>query len=83
MLPALQPDPCHSLLCPDIISLDIPLMGHKKAAILDMKELERVQELLEDLADLKAIEDRVCEKEESYKACSRKKKSSIQVMFPH
>lgn len=54
-------------------------MGHKKAAILDMKELERVQELLEDLADLKAIEDRVCEKEESYEAYSRKRKSSIHV----
>ena len=48
--------------------------GHKKAAILDMKELERVQELLEDLADLKAIEDRVCEKEESYEAYSRRGK---------
>lgn len=49
--------------------------GHKKAAILDRKELERVQELLEDLADLKAIEDRVCEKEEGYEAYSRKRKS--------
>ena len=53
--------------------------GHKKTAILDMKELERVQELLEDLADLKAIEDRVCEKEEGYEAYSRKRKSSIHV----
>ena len=51
--------------------------GHKKAAILDMKELARVEELLEDLSDLKAIEDRVCEKEESYEAYSRKRKSSI------
>lgn len=51
--------------------------GHKTAAILDMKELARVQEMLEDLADLKAIEERVCEKEESYEAYSRKRKSSI------
>lgn len=53
--------------------------GHKTAAILDMKELERIMEMLEDLVDLKAIEERVCEKEESYEAYSRKKKSSIHV----
>ena len=53
--------------------------GHKTAAILDMKELARVQEMLEDLADLKVIEDRVCEKEESYEVYSRKRKSSIHV----
>lgn len=53
--------------------------GHKTAAILDMKELERIREMLEDLADLKAIEERVCEKEESYEAYSRKRKSSIHV----
>ena len=53
--------------------------GHKTAAILDMKELARVQEMLEDLVDLKAIEERVCEKEESYEAYSRKRKSSIHV----
>ncbi len=53
--------------------------GHKKAAILDIKELARVQELLEDLADLKIIEERVCEKEESYEAYSRKRKSSLHV----
>jgi hypothetical protein len=53
--------------------------GHKMAAILDMKELARIKELLEDLADIKAIEDRVCEKEESYEAYSCKRKSSIHV----
>ena len=53
--------------------------GHKVAAILDIKELARVQELLEDLADLKAIEERVCEKEESYEVYSRKRKSSLHV----
>ncbi|MDP2681507.1 MAG: hypothetical protein Q8P28_01690 [Deltaproteobacteria bacterium] len=35
--------------------------GHKMAAILDIKELARVHELLEDLADLKVIEERVYE----------------------
>lgn len=43
------------------------------------EELARVQELLEDLADLKVIEERVCEKEESYEAYNRKRKSSIHV----
>jgi len=43
--------------------------GHKMAAILNIKELARVQEL-ETLADLKAIEERVSEKEERYEAYS-------------
>ncbi|MBI5047716.1 MAG: hypothetical protein HZB54_02025 [Deltaproteobacteria bacterium] len=47
--------------------------------MLNMKELARVQEMLEDLADLKVIEERLCEKEESYEAYSRKRKSSIHV----
>jgi len=53
--------------------------GHKVAAILDLKELERVNELLEDLFDLKAIEDRIAESEEDYKAYSRKRKSRLHV----
>jgi len=53
--------------------------GHKVAAILDIKELERVNELLEDLLDLKAIEDRIAEPEEDYKAYSRKRKSRLHV----
>ena len=50
--------------------------GNKKAAILEMKELVRIEELLEDISDLKAIDKRGDEKEESYEAYSRKRKSS-------
>jgi SepF-like predicted cell division protein (DUF552 family) len=48
--------------------------GHKVAVILDIKELSRVKELLEDLSDLKAIEDRIAESSEDYEAYSRKRK---------
>ena len=40
--------------------------GHKLAAILDIDELTRVEKLLEDISDLKAIEDRISEPEEDY-----------------
>lgn len=53
----------------------IDVKGHKTAAILDMKELARVQEMLEDLADLKVIEERVCGKRESYEAYSQKRRN--------
>ena len=53
--------------------------GHKVAAILDIEELTRIKELLEDLSDLKAIEDRIAEPEEAYKAYSRKRKSRSHV----
>ncbi len=53
--------------------------GHKVAAILDIKELARIKELLEDLSDLKAIEDRVSELSEDYEAYSRKRKSRLHV----
>lgn len=53
--------------------------GHKVAAILDIKELARIKELLEDLSDLKAIEDRVSEPSEDYEAYSRKRKSRLHV----
>lgn len=49
--------------------------GHKVAAILDIKELARINDLLEDLLDLKAIEDRISEPTEDYEAYSRKRKS--------
>ena len=49
--------------------------GHRVAAILDIKEFRRVTELLEDLSDLKTIEDRKGEPEEDYEAYSRKRKS--------
>lgn len=53
--------------------------GHKVAAILDIKELARVKELLEDLSDLKAIEDRIAEPSEDYEAYSHKRKSRLHV----
>ena len=53
--------------------------GHKVAAILDIKELARVKELLEDLSDLKAIEDRLAEPSKDYEAYSRKRKSRLHV----
>ena len=53
--------------------------GHKVAAILDMEELNRVEKLLEDLSDLKAIEDRIAEPEEDYEAYSRKRKTRLNV----
>lgn len=51
--------------------------GHKVAAILDIKELNRIEKLLEDLSDLKTIEDRISEPSEDYKAYSRKRKSLL------
>jgi len=53
--------------------------GHKVAAILDIEELTRIKELLEDLSDLKAIEDRIAEPEEAYEAYNRKRKSRSHV----
>jgi hypothetical protein len=53
--------------------------GHKVAAILDIKELERINDLLEDLLDLKTIEDRIAEPAEDYEAYSRKRKSRLHV----
>jgi hypothetical protein len=53
--------------------------GHKVAAILDIDELKRIETLIENLSDLKAIEDRVAEPEEDYEAYSRKRKSRLNV----
>ena len=53
--------------------------GHKVAAILDIKELARVEELLEDLYDLKAIKNRIGEPEEDYESYSRKRKAVLHV----
>lgn len=53
--------------------------GHKVAAILDIKELARVKDLLEDLSDLKAIKDRIAEPEEDYESYSRRRKSRLHV----
>lgn len=51
--------------------------GGKVAAILDLKELARINELIEDLADLRAIEDRISEPVEGYEAYSRKRRSRL------
>jgi hypothetical protein len=53
--------------------------GQKVAAVLDLRELARINDLLEDLLDLKAIEDRVAESAEDYEAYSRKRKSRLHV----
>ena len=53
--------------------------GHKVAAILEIEELARIKELLEDLSDLKVIEERIAEPEEDYEAYSRKRKSRLHV----
>ncbi|MEW6108026.1 MAG: hypothetical protein AB1632_02490 [Nitrospirota bacterium] len=53
--------------------------GHKVAAVPDLKELARVSELLEDLVNLKTIEDRIAEPTEDHKAYSRKRKSRLHV----
>jgi hypothetical protein len=49
--------------------------GRKVAAILDISELHRVEELIEDLADIKSVRERKNEPAEDYEAYSRKRKS--------
>jgi len=51
--------------------------GRKIAAILDIEEIKRLEELLEDVADLRVIEDRIKEPVEDYEAYSRKRKSRL------
>jgi len=53
--------------------------GPKVAAILDVKELSRVNDLIAHLLDLKVIEDRIAEPTEDYEAYSRKRKSRLNV----
>lgn len=53
--------------------------GQKIAAILDIEELKRLEELIEDLADLRTIEERKNETEEDYEAYSNKRKSQLNV----
>ena len=53
--------------------------GQKVAAILDIKEVARVNDLIEDLLDLKTIENRIAEPTEDYEAYSRKRKSRLHV----
>ena len=51
--------------------------GQKVGAVLDMDELARIKDLLEDLIDLKYVKDRVNEPEENYESYSRKRKSRL------
>ena len=51
--------------------------GQKVGAILDIKELNRIADLLEDLSDLKTMEDRISEPSADYSAYSRKRTSRV------
>jgi hypothetical protein len=53
--------------------------GHKVAAVIDVKELDRIEELIEDLSDIKAIRDRIAEPAEDYEAysCCRKARRRV------
>ncbi len=53
--------------------------GKKVAAILDIKELARIEELIEDLSDRKTVEDRLSEDEEDYEAYRWKRRSERHV----
>ena len=53
--------------------------GQRVAAILDIKELSKIEDLLEDLSDLKVIKDRVAEPEGDYEVYSRRRKSRLHV----
>ena len=53
--------------------------GRTIAAIIDIRELNRVEEMLEDVSDLKAINDRVSEPAEDYEAYSRKRRARKRV----
>ncbi len=53
--------------------------GHKVAAVIDIKELSRLEGLLEDLYDLKVMDDRIAEPEEEYEAYSKKRRTSFRV----
>ncbi|MEK6590915.1 MAG: hypothetical protein AABZ11_09585 [Nitrospinota bacterium] len=51
--------------------------GHTVAAVIDLEELHRLEELIEDLSDLKVIEDREGEPTEDYETYSSLRKSHI------
>lgn len=53
--------------------------GRKVAAIIEMEELKRLEELIEDMVDIKAIEDRKNEPSEDYEAYSKKRRSKLSV----
>jgi len=49
--------------------------GRKVAAIIDIDELYRLEELIEEISDLKVIEERKDEPVEDYEAYSRRRKA--------
>ena len=49
----------------------------KVAAIIDIEELNRIEEFLEDSSDLKVIRDRVAEPAAAYEVYSRKRKARL------
>jgi len=53
--------------------------GRKVAAIIAIRELNRIEEMIEDASDLKAVSDRVAEPAEDYEVYSRKRKASRRV----
>ena len=53
--------------------------GRKVAAIIGIKELSRIEEIIEDALDLKTINDRVAEPVEDYETYSRKRKAHQRV----
>jgi hypothetical protein len=53
--------------------------GRKVAAILDIRELSRIERMLEDLSDLRAIQDRTVEPSEDYESYSKKRRSRLRV----
>lgn len=53
--------------------------SRKVAAIIDIDELGRIEEMLEDASDVKAINDRVAEPAADYEAYSRKRKARKRV----
>lgn len=48
--------------------------GHKVAAIVEMEEMKRLEALIEDMADIKTIEDRENGTEEIVKIIAKKAK---------
>jgi hypothetical protein len=53
--------------------------GRKIAAIIGIKELDRIEDMLEDAADLRSISYRVAEPSGDYRAYSRKRTAKKRV----
>lgn len=51
--------------------------GRKEAALTEIVELNRLEELFEDLSDIKSIEDRKKEPNEDYETYNNKRKSPL------